>query len=159
MPHGGDMQLLENKIPPPVVAVIFGLAMWGISASASGIEAGESSRVIGASAFALIGAFFCIAGVVSFRLAKTTVNPLKPETASSLVSSGIYRISRNPMYVGFALFLVAWAVYLASLWTLVGVFGFVLYINRFQIVPEERALSTLFGADFESYRSKIRRWL
>lgn len=153
------MQILENKIPPPVVALIFALVMWGIATSISGIETDRSSRVIATSAIALIGAFFCIAGVISFRRAKTTVNPLKPETASSLVSSGIYRISRNPMYVGFALLLVAWAVYLASPWALLGVICFVLYINRFQIVPEERALSALFGADFESYKSRVRRWL
>ena len=153
------MRILENRIPPPIVAAIFGLAMWWISTRASRIEAGEFSLVIGASAIALIGAFFCIAGVVSFRRAKTTVNPLKPETASSLVTSGIYQVSRNPMYVGFALFLVAWAVYLASPWTGVGVLVFVLYITRFQIVPEERALSALFGIEFESYKSKTRRWL
>jgi protein-S-isoprenylcysteine O-methyltransferase Ste14 len=153
------MRILENRIPPPVVAAIFGLAMWGISTRVPGIEAGESSRVIAASAFALIGVFFCIAGVISFRRAKTTVNPLKPETATSLVTSGIYQVSRNPMYVGFALLLAAWAVYLASPWALVGVPGFVLYINRFQIVPEERALSVLFGVEFERYKSKIRRWL
>jgi len=133
--------------------------MWGISTHVPGIEAGESSRVIAASAVALIGVFFCIAGVISFRRAKTTVNPLKPETATSLVTSGIYQVSRNPMYVGFALLLAAWAVYLASPWTTIGVLGFVLYINRFQIVPEERALSTLFSIEFESYKSKIRRWL
>ena len=154
-----DMRILENRIPPPVVAAIFGLAMWGISTRVPGIEAGESTRVFAASAVALIGVFFCIAGVVSFRRAKTTVNPLKPDTATSLVTSGIYQVSRNPMYVGFALFLLAWAIYLASPWTLVGVLGFVLYINRFQIAPEERALAGLFGAEFESYKSKIRRWL
>ena len=111
------------------------------------------------AAMSLVGAFFCLAGVVSFRRAKTTVNPLKPEQASSLVTSGIYRWSRNPMYVGFALFLVAWAAWLASPWTLLGVAGFVLYMNRFQIGPEERALASLFGIDFNHYCASVRRWL
>ncbi len=133
--------------------------MWGIASSTPTIQKDDSSPVISASAITFIGAFFCIAGVVSFRQAKTTVNPLKPEKASSLVSSGIYRVSRNPMYVGFALFLLAWAVYLASLWALAGVAGFVLYINRFQIVPEERALKSLFGDEFEDYRMRVKRWL
>ena len=133
--------------------------MWGVSNYLPGIELGEASRSIVAALVALIGGFFCIASVVSFRRAKTTVNPLKPETASALVSSGIYRISRNPTYVGFALFLVAWAVYLASPWALVGVIGFVLYINRFQIQPEERALVVLFAEEFERYRNSVRKWV
>ena len=103
--------------------------------------------------------FFLIAGVVSFRKAKTTVNPLKPEEATSLVNSGIFRFTRNPMYVGFALVLLAWAIYLSSPLSLVGVLGFILYIDRLQIEPEERALNELFGSEFESYRSNVRRWL
>jgi len=153
------MRILENRIPPPLVALVVGLAMWGIASTAPTVPAGDSSQLIAASAITLIGAFFCIAGVVSFRLAKTTVNPLKPEKATALVSSGIYRVSRNPMYVGFALFLLAWAVYLASLWALVGVPAYVLYINRFQIAPEERVLLALFGGEFEEYRSRVKRWL
>ncbi len=150
---------LEHKVPPPIVAVIFGAAMWGASNYLSHIEVNASWRIIAAVVVALIGGFFCIAGVVSFRRAKTTVNPLEPETASSLVSTGIYQVSRNPMYVGFALFLVAWAVYLSSLWILIGVIGFVLYINRFQIAPEERALAALFGVEFEQYKQTVSRWV
>ena len=153
------MHILENRIPPPLVALVFGLAMWGIASTAPTVPAGDSSQLIAASAITLIGAFFCIAGVVSFRLAKTTVNPLKPDKATSLVSTGIYQVSRNPMYVGFALFLLAWAVYLASLWALIGVPGFVLYMNRFQSAPEERALLSLFGGEFEEYRLRVKRWL
>lgn len=63
------------------------------------------------------------------------------------------------MYVGFAMFLTAWAFYLASPLLLLGVLGFILYMNRFQITPEERALTTLFGADFLAYQAKVRRWL
>jgi protein-S-isoprenylcysteine O-methyltransferase Ste14 len=85
------MRILENRIPPPIVALVVGLAMWGIASSTPTVPAGDSSQLIASSAIALIGAFFCIAGVVSFRLAKTTVNPLKPEKASSLVVSGMYR--------------------------------------------------------------------
>ncbi len=150
---------LEHKVPPPIVAAIFGAAMWGASNYLSHIEMNLSLRVIAAVVVALIGGFFCITGVVSFRRAKTTVNPLKPETASSLVSSGIYQVSRNPMYLGFALFLVAWAIYLSSPWTLIGVIGFVLYINQYQIAPEERALAALFGVEFEQYKQSVARWV
>lgn len=133
--------------------------MWGVSQYIPGVELSAGLRTIAAALVVLIGGFFCIAGVVSFRRAKTTVNPLKPETTSALVTSGIYRVSRNPMYVGFALFLVAWAVYLSSPWALVGVVGFVLYIDRFQIQPEERALTVLFAADFERYKNSVRSWV
>lgn len=153
------MKILENKVPPPVVALMFGLAMWGLSIGIPGIEIAMPIRMITAIVASIVGIGFCLLGVLSFRRAKTTVNPLKPETASSLVSSGIYRVSRNPMYVGFALFLTAWAIYLASPWSLIGVLGFVLYMNRFQIVPEERAMAVLFGEAFVIYKSKVRRWL
>jgi protein-S-isoprenylcysteine O-methyltransferase Ste14 len=153
------MRVFENKIPPPSVAVVIGLAMWGLSLRLPGVDVDEFARVIATSVAALIGVLFFISGAVSFRRAKTTVNPLKPESASSLVTSGIYRISRNPMYVGLALFLVAWAVYLASPWAFLGVVAFVIYINYFQILPEERALAALFGSEFALYQSKVRRWL
>ena len=153
------MLLLENKIPPLVVVALFAVAMWLLSRYVAGVEVSDSARIVSAVAILLLGAFFCLAGVVSFRRAKTTVNPMKPESASSLVSSGIYRISRNPMYVGFALSLIAWAVYLACAWALFGVLGFVLYMNRFQIAPEERALRALFGDEFVAYQSRVRRWL
>jgi protein-S-isoprenylcysteine O-methyltransferase Ste14 len=153
------MPPLENKIPPPVIAALFAAAMWVLSRYVAGVEVSGSARMVSAILILLLGVFFCLAGVVSFKRAKTTVNPLKPETASALVNSGIYRISRNPMYVGFALILFAWAAFLASPWALLGVIGFVLYMNRFQITPEERALGALFGDEFVDYRSRVRRWL
>jgi protein-S-isoprenylcysteine O-methyltransferase Ste14 len=153
------MQPLENRIPPPAIAVLFAVAMWVLSKYVAQIEVSDLARIVTAIVIFLLGTFFCLAGVASFRRAKTTVNPLKPETASSLVSSGIYRFSRNPMYVGFALILVAWAVFLACAWALLGVAGFILYMNRFQITPEERALGALFGDEFAGYKSRVRRWL
>jgi len=153
------MQVLENKIPPPIVTVLFGLAMWASSLVLSPVDVNEFARVAMSLAFVALGIFVDIAGLVSFRHAKTTVNPLKPATATSLVDSGIYMISRNPMYVGMAFYLVAWAVYLSSPLVGIGVFGFVLYMNRFQIAPEERALVDIFGSEYENYQEKVRRWL
>jgi len=153
------MQGLENRIPPPIVGLLFAAMMWLISLSVPIIELSDLSRLVSGLAVFFLGIFFCIAGVVSFRRAKTTVNPLKPESASSLVDSGIYRISRNPMYVGFALILCAWTVYLSAVLSILGVVGFVLYINKFQIAPEERALVKLFGSEFTQYQSDVRRWL
>ncbi|QUM75976.1 isoprenylcysteine carboxylmethyltransferase family protein [Moritella sp. 24] len=153
------MRVLENKIPPPIVAALFAFVMWCISLLLPTVEMSTAIRWVLSVVVIATGVFFCLAGVVSFRQAKTTVNPLKPETTTALVDSGIYAISRNPMYVGFSLFLLAWAVYLSSPWVSVGVLGFVMYMNRFQIVPEERALKGIFGPEFTQYQAKVRRWL
>ncbi|MDF1628399.1 MAG: isoprenylcysteine carboxylmethyltransferase family protein [Alcanivoracaceae bacterium] len=116
-------------------------------------------RLVVAVVLVLMGAGVSLAGVVSFRRARTTVNPLKPEKTSSLVCSGIYRITRNPMYLGFLLVLIGWAVMLGSAFAALGPVLFVSYISRFQIVPEERVLASLFGDEFSAYRAKVRRWL
>ena len=153
------MQTLELKIPPPAVAALMAVAMWEISALAPLIEAPAPVRVVAAVLIAVVGGSFSIAGIISFRLARTTINPMKPDTTTSLVRSGIYRITRNPMYVGLLFVLVAWAVFLSSAWALIGPLAFVLYINRFQIAPEERVLSAMFRNEYSAYLSTVRRWL
>ena len=132
------MKSLQLKIPPPAVAALNAAAIWGISLFTPVLDVPLFARISAAIIFVLAGAGFSLAGVTSFRRAKTTVNPMKPETATSLVSSGIYSVTRNPMYVGLLLVLIAWAIYLSSAWGLLGPVGFVLYISRFQIAPEER---------------------
>jgi protein-S-isoprenylcysteine O-methyltransferase Ste14 len=133
--------------------------MWGASRLAPLIQVPSALRLAAAAAIALVGIGFSAAGVLAFRRARTTVNPTTPEKATALVSSGAYRITRNPMYVGLAWVLVAWAVFLSSGWALLGVVAFVLYIGRFQIAPEERALAQLFGSEYAAYRARVRRWL
>jgi protein-S-isoprenylcysteine O-methyltransferase Ste14 len=153
------MQALELRIPPPAITALVAGAMWGISLLAPSVEMPAFIRVGAAVAIALAGAGFSLAGVISFRRAGTTANPMKPETASSLVCSGIYTHTRNPMYVGLLLVLVAWAIFLSTAWALLGPLALVLYMNRFQIAPEERVLSARFGADYAAYQSRVRRWL
>lgn len=108
---------------------------------------------------ACLGAAIDLAGLAAFRKARTTINPLRPEKASSLVRSGIYRYTRNPMYLGMLVLLLAWSAYLAHPAAFAMLPLFVLYLNRFQIAPEERALARLFGAEFDDYRRRVRRWL
>ncbi|HEY8052299.1 MAG TPA: isoprenylcysteine carboxylmethyltransferase family protein [Steroidobacteraceae bacterium] len=153
------MASLEVKIPPPAVAGIIAIAMWGTSRLAPLLQLPGTVRFGAAAAILLAGIGFSAGGVFAFRRARTTVNPTKPEQASSLVSAGIYQVTRNPMYVGLACVLVAWAVFLSSAWALPGPVAFVLYIGRFQITPEERALAKLFGTEYADYQSKVRRWL
>jgi protein-S-isoprenylcysteine O-methyltransferase Ste14 len=152
------MSILELKIPPPLVALLVALAMWGLARVAP-LSGGPSLRVGVALAFAVIGVAFSISGVVAFQRAKTTKNPMKPEAASSLVVTGAYKLTRNPMYLGLLLLLLAWAAFLWSAWALLGPVAFVAYISRFQIAPEEKALAALFGAEYCAYKAKVRRWL
>lgn len=153
------MQCLELKIPPPAVAAVAALAMWGVSLISPMLQVPALTRVAAAIAVALIGACFAVGGGISFRRAKTTSNPKKPEAVSALVISGFYRMTRNPMYLGVAIVLVAWAIALSCAWALLGPLAFVLYIDRFQIAPEERVLAALFGAEYSAYQSRVRRWL
>ncbi len=153
------MKSLELKVPPPLVAAIVAAAMWGISRVTPLLEVPIAYRVWVAVAVAAAGVIFCVAGVVAFRGARTTINPMKPESASLLVGSGVYRITRNPMYVGIFLVLLAWATFLATPFALLGPLGFMLYIARFQIAPEEVALTKLFGPEYIRYKGKVRRWL
>lgn len=143
--------MLEKHIPPLLLVLIIGAAMWGISAPTSPVPLDDTVRRVAAAVIFVIGALFPVAGVVAFRRARTTVDPRSPEASSALVRSGIYRYSRNPMYVGFALWLLAWSVVLGPGWELLGVVFFVLYMNNFQIAPEERALRALFGEEFRAY--------
>ena len=153
------MAALDLKVPPPAVALVMAGAMWGLSLIAPSIAAPAFIRVAAAVTIALVGVGFGLGGVIAFRHARTTVNPMKPEATSSLVCSGIYTVTRNPMYVGILFVLVAWAVFLSSAWALLGPLAFVLYMNRFQIGPEEKVLSAMFGADYSTYKSRVRRWL
>jgi protein-S-isoprenylcysteine O-methyltransferase Ste14 len=105
------------------------------------------------------GAATSALGVVAFRRASTTVNPLQPGLSSHLVRSGVYAWSRNPMYLGFLLILLGWGVFLANAITLLLLPLFVFYIYRFQIRPEERALTLLFGPDFVMFLAQVRRWI
>ena len=153
------MRALELKLPPPALALLIAVAMWGISLATSRFEISAALRYAAVVLFAIVGFGFAISGVLAVRRARTTISPLKPEAATSLVTSGVYRFTRNPMYLGLCFVLLAWAVFLSSAWAFLGAVAFVLYINRFQIAPEERALSKLFGPAFAEYRSKVRRWL
>lgn len=153
------MNALELKIPPPLIALLAGIGMWGLALYTPGVQLPAVARIMGAAVVALVGGAISLAGLVAFRRAKTTVNPMKPESASSLVSSGVYRFTRNPMYVGLLFVLIGWAVYLAAPWSLLGPAFFVAYIGRFQIKPEERVLASMFGSEFAMYQSRVRRWL
>jgi len=115
-------------------------------------------RALAVLAF-VAGVCIALAGVREFRRSRTTVNPLAPDRASAVVSTGIYRFTRNPMYLGMAVSLLALALWWASVPGLALVLMFCAYLERYQIRPEERALTALFGRAFSDYAVRVRRWL
>ena len=153
------MNTFENRIPPPLMTAIFALIMWLLSSFVTPINMNADVQMSGIAIVTFLALFFLTSGIISFRLAKTTVNPLRPESASLLVVSGVFKISRNPMYVGFTLLLVAWCVYLSAPVLLMIVLLFTAVITRFQIIPEERAMLKLFGDEYTAYQQSVRRWL
>ena len=153
------MGSLELKVPPPAVALLLGLFMWLASSLVEPVEVPVGSRVGVAVVVAVVGLSIGLAGIVSFLRARTTINPINPSATSALVTGGVFRFTRNPMYLSLLLYLLAWAAYLSSWLACLFVPAFVLYINRFQIKPEERALSSLFGVEYAAYKARVRRWL
>jgi protein-S-isoprenylcysteine O-methyltransferase Ste14 len=133
--------------------------MWGLARLAPSLHSPFPGHIALAFVIGALGLLANIAGFLQFRRARTTVNPMKLEAVSALVTSGIFRWTRNPMYLGFALVLVAWAAYLANPLSLLGVAFLIAYLNRFQIAPEERVLERRFGEQFLAYRESVRRWL
>lgn len=142
-----------------MVALLVAGGMWGLARLAPVLDLPAAPRIPAALALALTGLGVTVGGVISFRRAQTTVNPIHPEKTSALVRSGVYAVTRNPMYLGSVLILVAWAVFLSSALALLGPIAFVFYMNRFQIRPEERILASLFGASYAEYCSRVRRWI
>jgi protein-S-isoprenylcysteine O-methyltransferase Ste14 len=147
------------KLPPVPLAIIVAALMWVASSATPTFDFFLSAKSLVSVILALVGAATCLSGIVSFQRAKTTVNPVKPSSTSSLVVSGIYKYTRNPMYLGFVLLLLGWAAFLSNLAALALLPGFVVYINRFQIRPEERVLAALFPSEYPAYQAKVRRWI
>lgn len=153
------MKWLELKIPPPAVALLCALGMWLLAQYTPPYLVTPWMKLSFIVFFILIGAAFDIAGLIEFKRSKTTINPLHPEKSSALVSGGIYKITRNPMYCGMVAFLIAWMSYLENSTALIGVIFFMWYITQFQIKPEEKMLVKLFGDAFIQYQQRVRRWL
>ena len=152
------MQALELKVPPVALMLVCAALMAAVTLALPAAAWWQLAWWWAALPMCL-GAGVALAGVLAFRRAATTVNPTTPQASSSVVTGGIYAVSRNPMYVGFALVLLGWALWLGNGAALVLVPAFVLYMNRFQIAPEERMLTDKFGASYTQYVQQVRRWL
>ena len=152
------MRSLDSKVPPPAIVLVMAVLMLLISQAAPSLDFDLPAHSSLAVVVVVAGFVTGVSGVLSFRRANTTLNPMKPH-ASSLVTRGVYAMSRNPMYLGGLLMLLGWAIYLLNVLAFLFLPAYVLYINRFQIIPEERALTSLFGQTYVAYQSRARRWL
>jgi len=150
---------LRLRIPPLAVVALAGGLGWTAAHIVPALNIEFPARAQLAATFGLLGITCSLLGVAAFRRARTTVNPMTPDATTALVVSGIYRVTRNPMYLGFLLLLLAEIVWLANPVALLVAPAFVLYLSRFQIGPEEIALQARFGAEFNSYATRVRRWI
>ncbi len=153
------LHLLDHKIPPPVVGALVVAGMWLASPVGPPLPIDATLRHAISGLCVVIGLGFDLSGVLAFRAARTTLNPLRPARASTLVVGGVYAITRNPMYVGLLFLLLGWAVYLSAAPAFAGPIVYMLYVTRFQIVPEERILEEVFGEAYRQYAERVRRWL
>jgi protein-S-isoprenylcysteine O-methyltransferase Ste14 len=150
---------LELRLPPALLALLCAGVMLALDHWLAGAELEIPRRGLLAALVFGAGVAIAMLGVFEFRRARTTVDPRFPDRAAALVSGGIYRYTRNPMYLGMLLVLAALAIYLANGAAFTALPLFLIYLTRFQIVAEERAMQALFGEAFSAYRSRVRRWL
>lgn len=153
------LSALELRLPPPLVGLVVAAAMWALASWGGSLGWSADLRLGAAAVLASLGLGLDMGGLVAFLRRHTTINPLRPANSSALVTGGVYRFTRNPMYLGMACLLSAWAVWLGSLAGFAGPLVFVLYITRFQIRPEERILGGLFGQAFTDYCARVHRWI
>lgn len=153
------MKYFELKIPPVLVFVIFAGLMWLTPVAFELEKVHLKYNRLYLLSFLSLALIILLISAYSFKKAHTTVNPIKPNNSSSLVTTGIYRITRNPVYVSFTLLLISWGVFLSTIESLVFIPIFIAYINYFQIIPEEKALHGIFGQPYRDYKNKVRRWV
>ena len=148
---------LNTKIPPPIVAILFAVLIFYFSDSFAYVDL--PFKIYISLFFVLLGFFITFSSARNFKKKETTVNPIKPEEASQLVTDGFFKITRNPMYLGMLLFLLGLSIYNGIIVGLLFLPLFVGYITFFQIIPEENAMIEIFGEDYKAYMKKVRRWI
>lgn len=151
------MNWLELKIPPPIIGMITAFIMWLLSLYVWRLESTLLSNI--GIAVIVLGVSLDVIAITGFGVKKTTINPLNPNNTHVIVDTGIYKLSRNPMYLGMAVSLLGWCFFLKSPMSIFALPIFILYLNRFQIVPEEKILAEKFGANYTAYKNSVRRWL
>ena len=153
------MKWLELKIPPLLLTLVFAGLMAVVASAAPGLFFRAPWLVVLALLMLFPGCALVVGGLYEFRRHQTTIDPRTPQATSALVTSGIYRVTRNPMYLGFLFLLAALALIISNWLAFVFPPLFVAWMNRFQILPEEKALAECFGLPYTQYMTQVRRWL
>ncbi|WP_245853735.1 methyltransferase family protein [Necropsobacter massiliensis] len=141
-------------VPPPLLFIGCAGLMWYLPPV---YEFSANRYVIGF--ILLIAAGIAAGGLYQFYRANTTASPLNLDNTSVLVVTGVYAFSRNPMYLSLLLALIAWFLWLGAVSAIIGPLLFIGLMNYLQIKPEEIMLAKLFGAAYQAYCAKVRRWL
>lgn len=149
---------MKLKLPPAVVALIFAGLMYVVARFLPFGNFDFFGRRYLMIVLLTLAAFIGVFALVQFFRARTTIDPTSPVKATSLVTGGLYNFSRNPMYLALLLLLLALGTWLGNAFNTLLAAGFVAYMNRFQIIPEEEALRELFGKEYQHYCIKVRRW-
>lgn len=146
------------KVPPALVMLVFGGSMYVLDRFLPfGYFEFFGKKELAMFLFGL-GVLVILISVIQFFITKTTVDPLNPKKTSNLVTNGVYKFTRNPMYLGMLLFLLAFGLKLGNAFNTLIAAGFVSYMNRFQIKPEEEVLREMFGKEYNIYCKLTRRW-
>jgi len=153
------LEILELKIPPVIQVLLTAALMWMLATTSISSLIVIPGRLWIVGCLWVVGGLISLLGVIAFRQVKTTVDPRTPDRATHLVIVGIYQWSRNPMYLGFVIFLIGWAIFLSNTVTIIPIPVFILYMNHFQIKPEERFMLEKFADEYEAYMTKVRRWI
>lgn len=154
--------MLDTRLPPPLIdglALLAVLALWHFAPQWQWTAFPQSAAFISGGLMALFGLWMAVSSVGLFKKKDTTILPFKPEKTSALVETGFYRATRNPMYLGMALVIFAVIIATRQPLGLLPLLAACLYLTRFQIIPEERALEQKFGQDYLDYKSRVRRWI
>ena len=148
---------LKTKIPPPIVTILFAIMIFYFSDNFAYIDL--PFKIYISIFFIVLGFIVTFSSARNFKKKDTTVNPMKPNETSKLVTDGFFKITRNPMYLGMLLFLLGLSIYNGLIVGLIFLPLFVGYITFFQIIPEESAMIEIFGEDYKAYMKKVRRWI
>lgn len=148
---------LDKKIPPPIVTLIFAGVIYFTAEYFYRFYFVYQTAIC--LFFAVLGVCILSIALYQFKLFKTTINPIKPEAASTLVTSGIFRFSRNPMYLGMLLLILSLWIKTGAITGFIVVPCYIAYLNYFQIAPEERVMKALFTDSYIAYCQQVRRWI
>ena len=150
---------MKLKIPPAITLLVHIGLVWTIDHYISFLGIAFPGQRVGASLLFVAGCIIALLSVFTMFRLKTTVDPVFPDKASRLITTGIFSISRNPIYLAMWLMLLSWVVWLGNPLGVVPLATFIWHLSRFQIRAEEQALTRKFGKQFEAYRKRVRRWI